>query len=113
MERKSSAGNLEAEIYKALGLQFIEPELREGRGEIALAATNKLPKLVTDRDILGILHAHTDRSDGVQHTGADGGSDAQTRVPIFRGRRPFPSQPIMPGGSRLRRLRNSRPRPTD
>ena len=63
--KKVIAGESESEIYKALGLQFIEPELREGRGEIALAAAKRLPKLVTDRDIRGILHAHTDRSDGV------------------------------------------------
>jgi DNA polymerase (family 10) len=55
----------EEEIYGALGLQFIEPELREGLGEIALAKNNRLPRLVTDADIRGILHAHTDRSDGV------------------------------------------------
>src|SRR3954471_19951716 len=54
----------EAEIYAALGLQFIEPELREGIGEIELAKKNRLPDLVTDADIRGILHAHTDRSDG-------------------------------------------------
>src|SRR4051812_3211934 len=65
--KKVIAGESEAEIYKALGLQYIEPELREGRGEVALAAANELPKLVADKDIRGILHAHTDRSDGV-HT---------------------------------------------
>jgi DNA polymerase (family 10) len=63
--KKVIAGESEAEIYNVLELQFIEPELREGRGEVALAAVNKLPKLVTDKDIRGILHAHTDRSDGV------------------------------------------------
>jgi DNA polymerase (family 10) len=63
--KKIVASKSESEIYAALCLQFIEPELREGRGEIALAATNKLPKLVTDQDVRGILHAHTDRSDGV------------------------------------------------
>ena len=63
--KKVIAAESEAEIYKALGLAFIEPELREGRGEVALAAARKLPKLVTDADIRGILHAHTDRSDGV------------------------------------------------
>jgi DNA polymerase (family 10) len=55
----------EEEIYAALGLQFIEPELREGLGEIELAKKNKILSLVTDQDICGILHAHTDRSDGV------------------------------------------------
>jgi DNA polymerase (family 10) len=63
--RKIVAAETERQIYKALGLQFIEPELREGRGEIALAAAGRLPKLVMDADLRGILHAHTNRSDGV------------------------------------------------
>ena len=63
--RKIIAAKTEEEIYTALGLPFIEPELREGRGEIERARTRKLPKLVTDQDIRGILHAHTDASDGV------------------------------------------------
>lgn len=54
----------ETDIYTALGLQFIEPELREGRGEIELAQKKKLPKLVADEDLRGILHCHTDASDG-------------------------------------------------
>ena len=62
---KIVAAESEAAIYKALGLQFIEPELREGRGEIEIAAAGNLPKLVKDGDIRGILHAHTERSDGV------------------------------------------------
>jgi DNA polymerase (family X) len=59
------AGKAEADIYAALGLPFIEPELREGRDEIELALAGRLPRLVSDRDIRGILHAHTDLSDGV------------------------------------------------
>jgi DNA polymerase (family X) len=62
---KIIASRSEEEIYHALGLQFVEPELREGRGEITLAQKGKLPTLVTDADLRGILHAHTDRSDGV------------------------------------------------
>jgi DNA polymerase (family 10) len=54
----------EADIYQALGLPFIEPELRESGDEIGLAAQRKLPRLVSNEDIRGILHAHTDRSDG-------------------------------------------------
>jgi DNA polymerase (family X) len=54
----------EAEVYAALGLPFIEPELREGRGEIELALAQRLPVLVTDRDVQGLLHCHTDFSDG-------------------------------------------------
>ncbi|WP_050631497.1 DNA polymerase/3'-5' exonuclease PolX [Bradyrhizobium viridifuturi] len=56
----------EADIYRALGLPFIDPELREGRGEIELALKGKLPKLVTDQDLRGILHCHTDASDGTE-----------------------------------------------
>jgi DNA polymerase (family X) len=62
--KKVFASRSEADIYAALGICFVEPELREGRGEIKLAQQGKLPKLVTDADIRGILHAHTDRSDG-------------------------------------------------
>ena len=54
----------EVEVYAALGLPFIEPELREGEGEIELALAQRLPTLVTDRDIQGLLHCHTDFSDG-------------------------------------------------
>jgi DNA polymerase (family X) len=43
----------------------VPPELREGRGEVAQALAETLPELVTDEDIAGILHAHTDRSDGL------------------------------------------------
>ena len=56
----------EEDIYAALGLPFIEPELREGRGEIERALKGKLPKLVTDDDLRGILHCHTDASDGTE-----------------------------------------------
>jgi DNA polymerase (family 10) len=63
--RKIIARKSETDIYEALGLPFIEPELREGADEIALALEDRLPPLVADKDIRGILHAHTDRSDGV------------------------------------------------
>ncbi|QHO73625.1 DNA polymerase/3'-5' exonuclease PolX [Bradyrhizobium sp. CCBAU 051011] len=56
----------EEEIYGALGLPFVEPELREGRGEIENALRGMLPKLVADRDLCGILHCHTDASDGTE-----------------------------------------------
>ncbi|HEY0440937.1 MAG TPA: PHP domain-containing protein [Xanthobacteraceae bacterium] len=61
------AGRSEEEIYAALRLPLIAPELREGRGEIEQALAGKLPRLVRDEDIRGILHAHTDASDGM-HT---------------------------------------------
>jgi DNA polymerase (family X) len=62
---KCIAAKTEREISKALGLAFIEPELREGADEIALAKRKRLPKLVRQQDIRGVLHAHTDLSDGV------------------------------------------------
>jgi len=62
--KRRIAGATEEEIYKRLGLAFIPPELREDRGEIALARANRLPKLVTVADIRGDLHAHSDWTDG-------------------------------------------------
>jgi DNA polymerase (family 10) len=56
----------ESDVYAALGLPFIPPELREGRGEIALAAAGRLPNLVAAEDIRGLLHSHTNLSDGSQ-----------------------------------------------
>jgi DNA polymerase (family 10) len=64
-ERKIVSAKEEEDIYAALGLPFIAPELREGQGEMQRAMKRKLPKLVSDKDICGILHAHTDLSDGV------------------------------------------------
>jgi DNA polymerase (family 10) len=54
----------EAEIYNALGLDYIPPELRENSGEIEAAAAHTLPNLVTLADIRGDLHMHTDATDG-------------------------------------------------
>jgi DNA polymerase (family 10) len=54
----------ETAVYERLGLAYIEPELREGRDEIALAAAGELPALVTVADIRGDLHCHTTLSDG-------------------------------------------------
>jgi hypothetical protein len=53
------AAATEEAIYKALGMQTVPPELREGRDEIARALAGTLPKLVTDSDIARVLHAHT------------------------------------------------------
>jgi DNA polymerase (family 10) len=54
----------EAGVYELLGLPYIEPELREGRGEIEAGDTGELPDLVTVDDIRGDLHCHTTLSDG-------------------------------------------------
>lgn len=62
---KAVASKTEPEVYKALGLDYIEPEIRENRGEIEAAATGKLPKLISRDDLRGDLHTHTTASDGV------------------------------------------------
>jgi DNA polymerase (family X) len=54
----------EAEVYETLGLSYVEPELREGMGEIRAAETGSLPNLVTQDEIRGDLHCHTTLSDG-------------------------------------------------
>jgi len=58
------AGRTEEEVFKAMGLPYIEPELRENRGEIEAAIRGKLPKLIERSDILGDFHCHTKASDG-------------------------------------------------
>ena len=60
-----TAGKSEAEIYTALEMPFIPPELREDRGEIDAALAGKLPCLIELGEVRGDLHAHTDWSDGV------------------------------------------------
>lgn len=54
----------EEEVYARLGLDYIEPELREGRGELEAAREHRLPELLTEADIKGDLHCHTTASDG-------------------------------------------------
>jgi DNA polymerase (family 10) len=54
----------EAEVYALLGLAYIEPELREDRGELEAAAARTLPELITIGDLKGDLHSHTTASDG-------------------------------------------------
>lgn len=58
------AGKTEADVYRVLGLDWIPPELREARGEIALARGRRLPHLVALADIRGDLQMHTTASDG-------------------------------------------------
>ena len=54
----------EAAVYERLGYAYMEPELREGRGELKAAREGRLPELVTLADIRGDLHSHTTLSDG-------------------------------------------------
>ena len=62
---KYIAGRTEEEVYKSLGLPYIEPELREDRGEIEAAQKGRLPKLVKYDEIKGDFHVHSNWSDGL------------------------------------------------
>ncbi len=59
-------GKNEEEIYKKLGLDYIEPEIRENRGEIEVASISKLPRLIGYNEIKGDLHVHSNWSDGLE-----------------------------------------------
>lgn len=58
------AGAIEEEVYRALGLPLIAPELREDRGEIEAAAQGRLPRLLVREDLRGDLHSHSTYTDG-------------------------------------------------
>ena len=59
------AGRTEAEVYAALGLNYIEPELRENRGELEAAARGRLPRLIRASDVRGDFHNHSEHTDGI------------------------------------------------
>lgn len=61
---KRIAGKTEKEVYASVGLPYIEPELRENRGEIEAGLKGALPKLIEFKDIRGDLHCHTRATDG-------------------------------------------------
>jgi DNA polymerase (family 10) len=58
----------EQQVYALLGMDYIEPELRENRGELEAAAAHELPQLVEAADLRGDLHCHTTASDGTAST---------------------------------------------
>ncbi|HXZ53205.1 MAG TPA: DNA polymerase/3'-5' exonuclease PolX [Burkholderiales bacterium] len=62
--KRRVAGETEESVYAAVGLPYIEPELREDQGEIEAARRGALPRLVTRDDLAGDLHAHTRATDG-------------------------------------------------
>ncbi|RJQ49303.1 MAG: DNA polymerase/3'-5' exonuclease PolX [Gammaproteobacteria bacterium] len=62
--KRRIAGATEESVYASVGLPYIEPELRENRGEIEAARGGRLPKLVEFGDLRGDLHAHTRATDG-------------------------------------------------
>lgn len=61
---KKIGGRTEQEIFKAVGLSYIEPELRENTGEIEAAQKGTLPHLIEEKDLRGDFHMHTTESDG-------------------------------------------------
>lgn len=61
---KSIPAKTEADIYKALGMEYVPPELREDTGEVEVAEAGTLPVLVKDTEIRGVFHNHTTYSDG-------------------------------------------------
>ncbi|HXS99932.1 MAG TPA: helix-hairpin-helix domain-containing protein, partial [Elusimicrobiota bacterium] len=65
-QKKPLAGRTEEEVYAALGLPYIEPELRENRGELEAARRGTLPRLVTLADVKGDVHNHSTHTDGHQ-----------------------------------------------
>jgi DNA polymerase (family 10) len=62
--KRMIAGRTEEEIYKLFGMPYIEPEMREDRGELQAALKGRLPRLVRLEDIRGDLHSHTKDTDG-------------------------------------------------
>ena len=58
------AGSTEEEIYRALGMEWVPPEMRENCGEIEAALSGRLPRLLTTEDIKGDVHMHTVETDG-------------------------------------------------
>jgi DNA polymerase (family 10) len=59
------AAETEGDVYGRLGMAYIEPTLREDRGEVESALAGELPKLVTEKDLKGDLHTHTNLTDGL------------------------------------------------
>jgi len=64
--KRPVAGRTEEEVYAAVGLPYIEPELRENRGELEAARDGRLPRLVTQADVRGDFHNHSAHTDGRQ-----------------------------------------------
>ncbi|MBA2763903.1 MAG: DNA polymerase/3'-5' exonuclease PolX [Thermoleophilaceae bacterium] len=61
---ETATATTEAEVYELLGMAYVEPELRENRGELEAARKGRLPQLIEPADIRGDLHMHTTASDG-------------------------------------------------
>jgi DNA polymerase (family 10) len=75
---KKLGGKKEEDIYTVLGMDYVEPEMREDRGEIEAALSRELPALITVKDVRGDLHVHSDWSDG-SHSIEEIAREAQKR----------------------------------
>ena len=89
MTSERVAGETEEEIYAALGLAWIPPELRENCGEIEAALEGRLPKLIELSDIRGDLHMHTTETDGRATLEEMAEAAARARLRIHRHHRSF------------------------
>ncbi len=99
------AGASEEEVFAALGLAFIEPELREDAGEIELAGgADRMPDLVAERDLRGTLHCHTTASDG-NNTLAEMAEAARARGWEYLGIADHSRTAAYAGGLSIERLR--------
>ncbi len=82
------AGETEEGIYRALGMDWVEPELRENRGEVEAARGGSLPTLITLSDLRGDLHMHTTETDGRDDLADDG---ARPRIGSVASTSPSPT----------------------
>jgi DNA polymerase (family X) len=87
--KKRIAGDTEESVFAAVGLPYIEPELREDQGELEAARRGELPALVERPDLQGDLHSHTTATDGKQHAARDGGGGEAPGVGVPRDHRAF------------------------
>ena len=78
----------EADLYRALGLAYIPPELRENHGEIEAAEKGELPRLVELQNLRGTFHNHTSESDGHNTLSRNGRRRTGARPRVSRNRRP-------------------------
>lgn len=103
-DEESVAGHTEQDVYAALDLPWIPPELREDRGELALAENDDLPQLVSLQDIRGDLHMHTTATDGTASI-ADMAAAAQQRGLKYIAITDHSKRVTMAGGLDAERLR--------
>ena len=82
------AAETEEDVYGRLGMASIEPTLREDRGEVEAALAGELPELVTEKDLQGDLHTHTNLTDGLASLEDMVARAAGFAVPLLRDHRP-------------------------